>query len=55
MLERVLYDMILELGKLARNMSWSDGLVLIWLWHGHGFKPWWHKFNYLFLLKIGIA
>jgi len=22
-------------------MSWLDGLALNWLWHGHGFKPWW--------------
>jgi len=21
-------------------MNWYDGLALIWLWHGCGFKPW---------------
>jgi len=41
MLEHVSYDIILELCELARNMSGLDGLVLIWLWHGCGFEPWW--------------
>jgi len=25
---------------LARNISWSGGLALIWHGKGHGFKPW---------------
>ena len=31
-------NMIIELCELIRNMIWFDGLVLIWLWHGCGFK-----------------
>jgi len=42
-MEHVSYDIILELCELARNMCWPDGLVLNWLWHGHGFKLWWRK------------
>ena len=48
MMEHVSYDTILELDELARNISWPDGLTLNWLWHGHGCKPWWRKFNSLF-------
>jgi len=52
MLEHVPYDIILELCELARNMSWLDGLVLIWLWHGHGFNLiGTNSILFLFLLK----
>jgi len=50
-MEHISYDTMLELCELARNMSWLDGLALNWLWHGHGFKPWWWKFNSLISAK----
>jgi len=45
MLGHILYEIRLELYVLARNMSWLDGLELIWLWHGG------LKFNFLFAKK----
>ena len=50
MLEHVSHDIILELCELARNMSWPNGLVLIWL--GWGFKPWWTQICFLFAKKL---
>ena len=35
-----LYEIMLELYVLARNISWPGGLALIWHREGHGFKPW---------------
>jgi len=32
------YEIMLELGVLARNISWLGGLALTWCWGGHGFK-----------------
>jgi len=30
-----LYEIMLELCVLARNISWPGGLDLIWHWEGH--------------------
>jgi len=49
MLEHVSYVIILEWCVLARTMSWLDGLVLIWLWHGVGLNLGGLKFNSLFI------
>ena len=53
MLEHVSYDIILELCVLARNVSWPNGLVLIWLSHGVGSNLGGLKFNFLFVNKWG--
>ena len=52
MLGHISYDIILELYVLARNMSWPDGLVLIWLWNGVGLNLGGPKFNFLFAKKL---
>jgi len=39
MLGHVLYEIMLELCVLARNISWLSGLDLIWHWEGHGIEP----------------
>jgi len=52
MLGHISYEIMLELCVLARNMSWFDGLVLIWLWHGVGSKLGGLKFNFLFAKKL---
>ena len=51
MLGHILYEIRLELYVLARNMSWPDGLELIWLWHGVGSNLGGLKFNFLFAKK----
>jgi len=40
MLGHILYEIMLELCVLARNISWPGGLALTWHWEGHGFEPW---------------
>ena len=35
-----LYEIMLALCVLARNISWPGGLALTWHWEGHGFKSW---------------
>jgi len=52
MLGHISYDIILELCVLARNMSWPDGLLLIWLWHDVGSSLGGLKFNFLFAKKL---
>ena len=32
------YEIMLELCVLARNISWPSGLTLTWRCEGHGFK-----------------
>jgi len=52
MLGHISYEIMLELCVLARNMSWPDGLVLIWLWLGVGSNLGGLKFNRLFAKKL---
>jgi len=52
MLEHVSYDIILELCNLARNMSWPNGLVLIWHWLGEGLNLGELKFPFFFAKKL---
>jgi len=54
MLGHTPYNIMLELYVLERNMSWPDGLELIWLWHGVGSNLCGLKFNF-FLLKSCVA
>jgi len=42
------YEIMLELCVLARNISWLGGLALTWRWERHGFNSWWHTFSFLF-------
>jgi len=52
MLGHTPYEIMLELYVLARNMSWPDGLELIWLWHGVGSNLGGLKFNFLSLVML---
>ena len=52
MLGHIPYEIMLELCVLARNMSWPDGLVLIWLWQGVGLNLSGLKFSFLFAKKL---
>jgi len=41
----VVYEIMLELCVLARNINWLGDLALTWYWKGHGFKPLWVKYK----------